>query len=64
MPGLFRQVSWGSPKGASVLSQFPSQSSWRPGWYGIALHRVIGGGVARNEGDEKPCCIEGNYCLI
>ena len=23
-----------------------------------------GGGVAGNEGGEKPCCIEGNYCLI
>ena len=48
MPGLFRQVSWGSPKEASVLSQFPSQSSRRPGWYGVALHRVIGGEVAGN----------------
>ena len=48
MPGLFRRVSWGSPKGASVLSQFPSQSSRCPGWYGVALRRVIGGEVAGN----------------
>ena len=43
VPGLFRQVSWGSPKGTSVLSQFSSQSSRCSGWYGGAHRCVIGG---------------------
>ena len=35
--------------------------------FGVVCHRASlcdWGGMAGNEGGEKPCCIEGNYCLI
>ena len=53
MPGLFRRVSWGSPNRTSVLSQFSSRPSRRPGWYDATHHRVISGRVAGNAGGEN-----------